>query len=117
MNDDDWPILESILVFRDNVRARLTSLYRDLEDGRQSLTRHIARMLVMTIEHESFHLEVSFTSNAFDMTKGVCEYRLFYIYLCNVRGVVHCHPRVFLPRHGSYLLTTGQISMPHPSQQ
>ncbi|KAK2464199.1 hypothetical protein APHAL10511_003656 [Amanita phalloides] len=56
-NDDDWPMLESVLVFRDRVRARLVRLYNELEAGTRPLTRNIGRMLVMTIEHESFHIE------------------------------------------------------------
>lgn len=56
-NDEDWPILESIVTFRDSVRARLTRLYKDLETGKRQLTRKIGRVLFMTFEHEGFHAE------------------------------------------------------------
>lgn len=55
--DEDWPTLDSIIMFRNNVRARLGKLYLDLQAGRQAFTRGIARTLVMTLEHESFHIE------------------------------------------------------------
>lgn len=55
--DEDWPSLETIMGFRDGVRARLAQLYEDIESGRQVLTRNIARTLVMTLEHEGFHVE------------------------------------------------------------
>ena len=57
--DEDWPTLSSILVFRDRVRARLLKLYDDLQTGKRTLNRHIARMLVLTHEHEGWHVEVS----------------------------------------------------------
>lgn len=56
--DEDWPSLDSILLFRDRVRSRLIALYDDLESGKRNLTRNIARTLVMTHEHEGFHVEV-----------------------------------------------------------
>ncbi|KAH8827940.1 C-type lectin protein [Flagelloscypha sp. PMI_526] len=55
--DEDWPTLETILFFRDNVRKRLTNLYEELHAGKRDLTRNIARTLVMCIEHEGFHIE------------------------------------------------------------
>lgn len=55
--DEDWPILSSILVFRDRVRVRLLKLYDDLQTGKRTLNRHVARMLVLTHEHESWHVE------------------------------------------------------------
>ena len=60
MNDEDWPMLESILTFRDGVRRRLVKLYNDLATGKRGLTRNIARTLVATHEHEGFHVEVSY---------------------------------------------------------
>jgi formylglycine-generating enzyme required for sulfatase activity len=57
VNDEDWPILESILAFRDAVRRRLVKLYNDLSTGKRGLTRNIARTLVATHEHEGFHVE------------------------------------------------------------
>ncbi|KAF9268739.1 hypothetical protein L218DRAFT_970017 [Marasmius fiardii PR-910] len=55
--DEDWPTLENVFKFRNGVRARLGRLYDDLSGGRRELTRNIARTLVMTHEHEGFHVE------------------------------------------------------------
>ncbi|TFK44450.1 C-type lectin protein [Crucibulum laeve] len=55
--DEDWPTIDSIIGFRDGVRARLMRLYDDLKSGVRPLTRNIARTLVMTIEHEGWHVE------------------------------------------------------------
>ncbi|KAF4567498.1 hypothetical protein EYR40_006503 [Pleurotus pulmonarius] len=55
--DEDWPTIELIMSFRDAVRARLAKLYSELESGERALTRNIARTLVMTIEHEAWHIE------------------------------------------------------------
>ena len=57
--DEDWPTLETIIAFRDRVRARLMRLYADLRAGRVKLSRNIARTLCYTLEHEGFHVEVS----------------------------------------------------------
>lgn len=46
------------MAFRTRVRARLVQLYHELESGTRILTRNIARTLVMTLEHEGFHIEV-----------------------------------------------------------
>ena len=62
MADEDWPTLEEILAFRRKVRARLVALYDDLSSKRRSINRNIARMLVMTLEHEGFHIEVRIPS-------------------------------------------------------
>jgi hypothetical protein len=59
VNDKDWPTLDSVVTFRDAVRRRLEALYHDLATGKRALTRNIARTLVMTHEHEGFHIEVS----------------------------------------------------------
>jgi hypothetical protein len=59
VNDEDWPTLDSVVAFRDAVRRRLANLYYDLATGKRTLTRNIARTLVMTHEHEGFHIEVS----------------------------------------------------------
>lgn len=59
--DEDWPDLDTIIIFRDRVREKLFRLYDDLDSGRRILTRNIARTLVMTLEHEGFHVEVRFT--------------------------------------------------------
>ncbi|KIY53993.1 hypothetical protein FISHEDRAFT_63194 [Fistulina hepatica ATCC 64428] len=55
--DEDWPHLETVLTFRDRVRARLSKLYDDLENGQIPLTRNVARTLQATLEHEGFHVE------------------------------------------------------------
>ncbi|KDR75270.1 hypothetical protein GALMADRAFT_249266 [Galerina marginata CBS 339.88] len=55
--DEDWPTLPAILSFRTAVRARLQHLYAELASGTRALTRNIARTLVMTHEHEGFHIE------------------------------------------------------------
>lgn len=34
------------------------NLYRDIDSGKVTLTRKIARVLFMTLEHEAFHAEV-----------------------------------------------------------
>ena len=46
-----------MLGFRDGVRTRLRTLYAALARGEQPLTRNVARTLVMTFEHEAFHVE------------------------------------------------------------
>ncbi|KIY66916.1 hypothetical protein CYLTODRAFT_454937 [Cylindrobasidium torrendii FP15055 ss-10] len=55
--DEDWPVIETVMGFRDGVRARLASLYDDLQAGKRQLTRNIARTLLMTLEHEAWHVE------------------------------------------------------------
>ncbi|CDO77155.1 hypothetical protein BN946_scf184657.g30 [Trametes cinnabarina] len=55
--DEDWPSLSSILQFQSRVRERVMKLYRDIESGKLPLTRKIARVLFMTLEHEAFHAE------------------------------------------------------------
>ncbi|TFK24369.1 DUF323 domain-containing protein [Coprinopsis marcescibilis] len=53
----DWPTLNAILQFQARVRQRVRRLYDDLESGRVTLTRRIARVLFMTLEHEAMHAE------------------------------------------------------------
>ncbi|KAM5531301.1 hypothetical protein V8D89_015016 [Ganoderma adspersum] len=55
--DEDWPSLSSILQFQSRVRERVMNLYRDIDSGKVQLTRKIARVLQMTLEHEAFHVE------------------------------------------------------------
>ncbi|KAL1681839.1 C-type lectin protein [Schizophyllum commune] len=55
--DEDWPTLDTIIAFRDRVRARLMRLYADMRAGRVKLSRNIARTLSYTLEHEGFHVE------------------------------------------------------------
>ncbi|KAF5388839.1 hypothetical protein D9757_005606 [Collybiopsis confluens] len=61
-DDSEWPSIDTVIRFRDSVRARLARLYdslnkQDGEEGKLVLTRRIARMLVMCIEHEGWHVE------------------------------------------------------------
>jgi hypothetical protein len=56
--DDEWPSLVEILQFQSRVRKRLHSLYDDIESGKRPLTRRVARVLMLTLEHEGFHAEV-----------------------------------------------------------
>jgi hypothetical protein len=56
--DEDWPSLDTILEFQSRVRDRLLQIYADVESGKKTLTRKMARVLFMTFEHEGFHAEV-----------------------------------------------------------
>ena len=59
---EDWPSLESILIFRDRVRGRLARLYEAIERGDKhviALGRKVDRVLWMCLEHEGWHAEVS----------------------------------------------------------
>ena len=44
--------------FQSRVRERVLNLYREIDNGKITLTRKIARVLFMTHEHEAFHAEV-----------------------------------------------------------
>ncbi|KAG2147479.1 uncharacterized protein EDB93DRAFT_416822 [Suillus bovinus] len=55
--DVDWPSLPSILAFKNRVRERLRKVYSDIAEGKISLTRKVARVLFMTLEHEGLHVE------------------------------------------------------------
>ncbi|KZT64249.1 DUF323 domain-containing protein [Daedalea quercina L-15889] len=55
--DEDWPSVANILEFQSKVRQRIIKLYGDIESGSVVLTRKIARVLFMTLEHEAFHAE------------------------------------------------------------
>lgn len=48
--------------FQSRVRERVMQLYRDINSGKVTLTRKIARVLFMTLEHEAFHAEVRLQS-------------------------------------------------------
>lgn len=52
---EDWPSLDEILTFRDNVRQRLRTLYDEAE--KRPLTRREARSIFMAYEHEAMHAE------------------------------------------------------------
>jgi L-histidine Nalpha-methyltransferase / hercynylcysteine S-oxide synthase len=55
--DEDWPSLGAILAFQGRVRERLCNLYNNIDSGEVQLTRKVARVLFMTLEHEAFHAE------------------------------------------------------------
>ncbi|KAI0059578.1 DUF323 domain-containing protein [Artomyces pyxidatus] len=55
--DEDWPSLTSIMEFQSRVRQRLRNLYDEIESGKRPLTRKMARVLFLTLEHEGFHAE------------------------------------------------------------
>ena len=57
--DEDWPIIEEVLAYRDEVRARVIKrILGELESGERKLTRRLARTLMMVHEHDGFHIEV-----------------------------------------------------------
>ncbi|KAG8904859.1 hypothetical protein FRB99_001065 [Tulasnella sp. 403] len=63
--DEDWPSLETVLGFRDRVRARLIRVYEEysvankesLDPTVRDFDRQLARVLWMTWEHEAMHAE------------------------------------------------------------
>ncbi|KAH9843532.1 C-type lectin protein [Rhodofomes roseus] len=55
--DEDWPVLGEVLAYRDRVRERLMRLYEELGKGERTLTRRLARTLMMVLEHDGFHVE------------------------------------------------------------
>ncbi|KAL4243691.1 EgtD Methyltransferase Superfamily protein [Abortiporus biennis] len=56
-SNDEWPTHGAILLFQSKVRERLIKLYERISSGNVTLTRKIARVLFMTLEHEAFHAE------------------------------------------------------------
>ena len=54
-----------MIVYRDAVQARLKKLYSELSNGERKLTKKIARVLMMTLEHEGLHAEVHARSVVF----------------------------------------------------
>ncbi|KAI0087770.1 DUF323 domain-containing protein [Irpex rosettiformis] len=55
--DEDWPSVSSILAYQSHVRERILKIYEDLDSGKRVLTRKIARVLFLTLEHEALHAE------------------------------------------------------------
>lgn len=55
--DEDWPDLSKILEFKEVARSRLLKVYDDIDSGKLVLTRKVARVLFMTLEHEAMHAE------------------------------------------------------------
>lgn len=64
-------MLGSIMAFQARVRERVLLLYEDIISGKVPLTRKVARVLFMTLEHEAFHAEVCLmhsATNSIDIT-------------------------------------------------
>ena len=58
--DEDWPVIEDVLQYRDEVRGKVIKrLISEMESGERPLTRRAARTLMMVHEHDGFHIEVS----------------------------------------------------------
>ncbi|ORX33987.1 hypothetical protein BD324DRAFT_584223 [Kockovaella imperatae] len=57
VDKEDWPTLQEILAFRDRVRDRLHGVYDQISSGQLEISRHVARVLFMTYEHEAQHAE------------------------------------------------------------
>ena len=91
--DEDWPSLSTIHDFQSRVRARLSNLYVELESGRRPLTRKVARVLFMTLEHESWHTEVCILTFVCRISFLTLNLRHYYICSYNVPGLVQFrHP-------------------------
>lgn len=48
------------MTYQARVRDRLLKLYADVDAGKVKMTKKLARVLFMTLEHEAFHAEVRF---------------------------------------------------------
>ncbi|KAF8837654.1 DUF323 domain-containing protein [Paxillus ammoniavirescens] len=55
--EEDWPSLGSILSSKARVREQIVKLYEDISTQKTQLTRKVARVLVITLEHEGLHAE------------------------------------------------------------
>lgn len=51
---DEWPPLEDIMKYQDDVRMRLKSLYKN---GHATIPRHVQRAIWVGFEHEVMHFE------------------------------------------------------------
>ncbi|KAL6300081.1 hypothetical protein BKA93DRAFT_752940 [Sparassis latifolia] len=56
-NNEDWSTPASIVVFQSRVHEWLMQFYRDINSGKITLMRKLARVLFMILEHEAFHAE------------------------------------------------------------
>ena len=57
--DEDWPVIEDVLKYRDEVREKVIKrLLEEMENGTRPFTRRNARTLMMVLEHDGFHVEV-----------------------------------------------------------
>jgi len=91
--DEDWPILPAILEFRDRVRARLVRLYDDIASGKRTITRNIARMLVITLEHEGFHVEVGGFGSFLARANITVIHSQTLLYICSFNSLGPAHYR------------------------
>ncbi|KIP03341.1 hypothetical protein PHLGIDRAFT_37484 [Phlebiopsis gigantea 11061_1 CR5-6] len=66
--DEDWPVLGEVLGFRDRVRRLVETTLGELARGERTLTRRMARTLMMLHEHEAWHIE--WTSTLLDAHAG-----------------------------------------------
>ena len=55
--EEDWPALDEILSYQEAVQRRVQHIYEDVARGDLVMNRRLARMLWMTLEHISLHLE------------------------------------------------------------
>ncbi|KAI0655264.1 C-type lectin protein [Cubamyces menziesii] len=56
--DEDWPTLQEVLAYRDEVREKVIKrIYDEMVRGERPLTRRMARTLMMVLEHDGFHIE------------------------------------------------------------
>ncbi len=56
-SEEDWPTLDEILAYQRTVQGRVQQIYEDVGRGDLVMNRRLARMLWMTLEHVSLHLE------------------------------------------------------------
>lgn len=56
-SESDWPKVEEIVGFQQNVRARVEGIYKDYVDTKGKMTRKLARTLALMFEHEAMHME------------------------------------------------------------
>ena len=59
IKDEDWPSVGAIIAYQSRVRERILKIYEDIKSGQRTLTRKVARVLFLTLEHEALHAEVS----------------------------------------------------------
>ena len=71
--DEDWPSVGSILEYQSRVRERILKIYEDIESGKRTLTRKIARVLFLALEHDAMHAEV-----------GRCDSRCFVLTILTI---------------------------------
>ncbi|KAI0751764.1 C-type lectin protein [Daedaleopsis nitida] len=56
--DEDWPVIEDVVKYRDAVREHVIKrIFTEMEAGERPLTRRMARTLMMVHEHDGLHIE------------------------------------------------------------